>query len=89
MQTDIWPYISCTTYTSFSELSLSHLEKENLECFSYSSPYICIQFVRTNTNLARIYAKIPNPDTVIKRTRHEAVINRRHAEGNNPTENKY
>lgn len=39
---------------------------------------------KLETNLAGIYTKIPDPDTMIERTGHKAIINRRHAEGNNP-----
>lgn len=40
--------------------------------------------VKQETNLASINTKIPYSNAVVKRTRHKAVINWRHAERNNP-----
>lgn len=41
-------------------------------------------FVKLGTNLAGIYTKIPESDTSVKRTRHEAIIDRRHTKRYNP-----
>lgn len=42
-------------------------------------------YLKPRTYLAGIYTEIPYSDSVVQRTRHEAIVDWRHTEGNNST----